>query len=565
MSSPASPDPFSLQPRGPLTPELGSWIPVAIFGSFLAMTLGQILAFNEGVLVYNMDDPYIGYALAEEIARGNYGINPGEATSPASTLLWPFLLAPFILLPGSIWLPFLINAACVLLVVHAAYGSLAANFREVQQPSWRALATGGALISTLLLNLTFVTFAGMEHGPQVLLAVLVGAGLIEWLRTPGRSPSKLLVIALWVGPLIRFEALALTVPALVLLWHQGYRRHATAIAVGAFVPIAAFVAFLTANGIGPLPSSLMVRAPQLTSGGFLGGVLSNGSANLLSLQGLVMATIMVPVLGIPFDRTRVVTERWLGAWLVTVVVLHFCFGQFGYWGRYESYIWATVLIMESFLMRRSLARWVTNVGVAPAMVIAALLVSFASWPYARDTLKTPLASNDIYIEHREINRLLTEYVRAPVAVNDVGYVSFRNDFYVLDLFGLTSHDVRAMRVNAGADVAWMETLVRRHDADLAMVYLGPGWFTRIPTTWTPLGRLQIEREKALLPVRAVTLFATRSEAAPTLRDLLAAWGEGLPQGARVDLVGAEELGLEITGAAGAANASPAEADSIRGS
>src|SRR5258707_13207313 len=65
----------------------------------LALIIGTIaaaiLVLCHGHLIYSLDDPYISLALGEQIARGHYGINAAEASSPSSSILYPFLLAGF--------------------------------------------------------------------------------------------------------------------------------------------------------------------------------------------------------------------------------------------------------------------------------------------------------------------------------------------------------------------------------------------------------------------------------------------------------------------------------------
>ena len=60
---------------------------LALLGVGFAVELVAILRLNAGRFTYTLDDPYIHLALAERIRRGLYGINPGEAASPASSLL----------------------------------------------------------------------------------------------------------------------------------------------------------------------------------------------------------------------------------------------------------------------------------------------------------------------------------------------------------------------------------------------------------------------------------------------------------------------------------------------
>ena len=67
------------------------------------MTLGAIalsvvyaaivIAVSSPVSFYTLDDPYIHMALAENLARGHFGVNLGEVSNPSSSILWPWLLA----------------------------------------------------------------------------------------------------------------------------------------------------------------------------------------------------------------------------------------------------------------------------------------------------------------------------------------------------------------------------------------------------------------------------------------------------------------------------------------
>src|SRR4051812_21970514 len=87
--------------------------PYVVFGLAVVVQLAAILLLNGGMFVYCLDDAYIHLSLADRIGSGTYGINAGEWSAPASSILWPFLLALFSRLPASayVFVPLLINVA----------------------------------------------------------------------------------------------------------------------------------------------------------------------------------------------------------------------------------------------------------------------------------------------------------------------------------------------------------------------------------------------------------------------------------------------------------------------
>ncbi|MDX1696293.1 MAG: hypothetical protein R3208_21185, partial [Ketobacteraceae bacterium] len=62
-------------------------------------------------------------------------------------------------------------------------------------------------------------------------------------------------------------------------------------------------------------------------------------------------------------------------------------------------------------------------------------VLFAGAPYVVNLVTVPIASNNIYQQQYQMHRFAVEYYNKPLAVNDLGYVSYNNDNYVLDLWG----------------------------------------------------------------------------------------------------------------------------------
>jgi hypothetical protein len=63
---------------------------VLMGGTLLALLA---LLAQTGHFVYPFDAAYVHLALASQIATGHYGINPGEAAAPSSTIIYPYLVA----------------------------------------------------------------------------------------------------------------------------------------------------------------------------------------------------------------------------------------------------------------------------------------------------------------------------------------------------------------------------------------------------------------------------------------------------------------------------------------
>src|ERR1700722_4478646 len=83
---------------------------VSILALAIAALAAAILVLCHGHLIYSLDDPYISLALGEQIAHGHYGINAAEASSPSSSILYPFLLAAFAWTPWQEFAPLVVNA-----------------------------------------------------------------------------------------------------------------------------------------------------------------------------------------------------------------------------------------------------------------------------------------------------------------------------------------------------------------------------------------------------------------------------------------------------------------------
>jgi hypothetical protein len=155
-------------------------------------------------------------------------------------------------------------------------------------------------------------------------------------------------------------------------------------------------------------------------------------------------------------------------------------------------------------------------------------------------------------------RFAAYYWPDPVAVNDVGLVSYRDDDYVLDLWGLANPEARRARgggiypSDAAADPSdaeavvgnvsanseggssveegqWMRRLADRHSVTAAMIY--SSWFTHVPAQWEPVAYLSFTGPNINSGGTDVTFYATSNKDAARLRAVLEQFKVALPSGA----------------------------------
>ena len=101
-----------------------------------------------------------------------------------------------------------------------------------------------------------------------------------------------------------------------------------------------------------------------------------------------------------------------------------------------------------------------------------------------------------------MHRFVTEYYKNPVAVNDLGYVAFKNNNYVLDLVGLASIEVQNLKRNTNSP-SWMNKVADSHNVKFAMIY--DKWFKELPPNWHKVAELYLSKIK-MAPAESVVAF-----------------------------------------------------------
>jgi hypothetical protein len=493
------------------------------------------ILLSDGHLVYTLDDPYIHLSVAENILHGSYGVNAQENSSPSSSILFPLFLTPFVLSGWGFAGPLLINTLATGLSVW-----LLLEFY------WdRAVAAGTSkifphLFSALLIlaiNAFALPLTGMEHSLHVLLVVLAIRKLIELIETD--RPSVLLFVAIVCMPLVRFEGLAFAFAAILTIALSGHRRLATmlGLSIGAFLLF--YGVLVHRLGLPFFPSSVLVKsnlAASVEDGERITGILvtltNNFRSSLDERWGVIFTFSICFILAMSRDSDG--WNRRNGKLLVGIVAGlslagHLFAGRYDWFHRYEVYAVAVLVGSGIYLLRARLSVLTKNGHRLQKLAVVAAGIAFVS-PYLTATILTPYASRGIYDQQFQMHRFATEFFSRPVAVNDLGWMSYENENFVLDLWGLGSERIRKLRAAGRFDAKAMAEVVDEAKVDYAMIY--DPWFDGIvPKNWCRLAYLDSNRVTSAYG--RVSIYATRSSVLADLNDALDRFAPTLP--ARVHL------------------------------
>lgn len=501
---------------------------VALCAALQLLALLAALALTDGRLIYTLDDPYIHLALAESLLEGGYGINAGEYASPSSSILYPVLLAGGLRLGLGDWTPLLLSAPFSLAATWLLAGFV-----------WRALDREGDRLSgpvALLLGLAVVLvtnavalpMTGMEHSIHVFATLLALVGLHGLASDPGRRSALIAVVAgTLICGTIRFEGLALALAMLAALLACGFR--VPALATGAVVALllGLYAATMTGLGLPVLPSSVMVKsevAAQAGDGNALGlvaGLVANMVAAVDNRWGVLLALVTIALLAAAFGTGTEPRRRIFLLALAFILCAHLAAGRYGWFGRYEVYAVAAMVIG---LFSLPLTRIRAGLWAPVALLVIGL-------PYLATTVKTPAAAANIYQQQSQMQRFAQEVFPEPVAVNDLGLVAFGNDSYVLDLWGLGSEEARRLRAGDGWTADLLQEITGRHGVTYAMIYRA--WFGQLPAGWCHIADLHTTQVTSADDTVSFHLLQQTREA--EMRAALRAFATDLPAGARLEI------------------------------
>ncbi len=490
--------------------------------SIFTMLVLAGLMLTDGVFVYPLDDPYIHLSMAEQMVAGGYGVNPGEYASADSSILFPVLLMPLAGTGFHEFLPLVYNAAGLALAL-VLLAKIIANSGLGPRAALLAL-----VVAPLGLNFQGVALLGMEHMLHVAVMLMGMLGLMRWLKTG--HINAMLIAAILLGPLLRYEGLGLSLVLSAALFLSGHKKAGAVLALGSALPLVAFGLWLQSLGLHFAPNSVMAKAPVAgPEGSALWAILSSnfgqyGNLPYVLIFVLIGAGLFALVLWRWPDR-RV---RYIALVAAAVALGHAVLGKFGWSNRYEIYALAYVSLSSIVLAGQLLPR-----GRIVAVVLSAALFGGVA-AYGSFLLKNAVnGPANIYNQQWQMGRLARAW-GAPVVANDIGLVSYRNENKVVDIYGLASSEALEGR-RTPSPVGWPNQMATDENAGLAMVY--DGWLSKhLAPGWELVAYLDLRVPVTILTTR-VSIYATSPDMVAPVQALLSQFSGTLPRFARLEMRG----------------------------
>ncbi|KLN59135.1 hypothetical protein WH96_19400 [Kiloniella spongiae] len=474
-----------------------------IWFSLSVLIIGSSIWLSNGHLIYTLDDPYIHLSVAENIIQGSYGVNTGEYASPSSSIIYPLLLSLGELVGLAQFTPLLLNIIATGLSVYILLDFFWCYVLPQDTHPNNLFVNLIGLLLIISISGFALPMTGMEHSLHVLVALATIRGLII-LVEENLYPIWFL-LAVITGPLIRFEGLALSTATVIALLFLGHQRLAIIIILSIAGIIALYGFTMLSIDLSILPSSVMVKSnvfvigtEQSGIGNSLLALVTNFRSSLTERWGLIfLVTIIVVAMIIVSDlmkRSFSHRKLWcapkfiIGGVLILTLLAHLVAGRYNWFHRYEVYAVSVMTLGMLYLLSKKIRATLGKNDFKGKFLFIGFLIALGT-PYSLAAIATPSASRGIYEQQYQMHRFATDYFARPVAVNDLGWVSYKNNQYVLDLWGLGSEKARKLRANNTLDANTVNILAEEKNIDYAMIY--KSWFgANIPRDWCLIAELK---------------------------------------------------------------------------
>jgi hypothetical protein len=475
-------------------PLIGS---LAIFWLTMAAMLVLSLHLTSGRLIYPLDDTYIQMATAKNsVLHNTWGVTRFGFSGSSSSPLWTLLIAGTYLLFGvNEVTPFMLSLLFGTVALVVAYSILN---KHITSRRWVFAA---CMLGVFLTPLPPVAFTGMEHALHAALTMGLVWLAARVLGTPGRLRLRDAVLLALLAALlaaVRYEGLFLAFVLCVLFLLN--RRIVATVVIGAAALVAPVVygIWSVSTGWFFLPNSVLLKGsmPSLSARGVVQTFFGyNAWANAGKSPHLLLLLIVASFLLAyeTWKKSAWSARSYALAIFIGTSLLHLNFALAGWFYRYDAYLVLTGLTAIAAVAWEVRPGLRFNPLASPRRAAAAMFLVLIFSPLgiraARFLFTTPQASKNIYEQQYQMGRFLGRFYHdKPVAVNDIGAVSFLADTKLQDLVGLASRECARLRLRKDYSDEMVLSLAKQECVQVAMVYRD--WFSS--PAWTEVGQWRIE-------------------------------------------------------------------------
>jgi hypothetical protein len=461
-------------------------ISIAAFGLPLVFMVDEVTEHTHGVFAYPLDDSYIHLAVAKNLLLNNvWGINAQGFASVSSSILFPLLLTAIFKFTGVVTIvPFIVNLITAILFLAVLQRWL---IKQDINPSGQLMVM---LLCIFLIPLPVIVMVGMEHSLHLLFFFLFLTSFTESLQRMLVSPDKRAAIPWPVyvyGILMmtaRFESMFLLGAACVILLFHKRWFIAAQLGFICFLPVLIFGVCSILKGSDFLPNSVLIKATVPASN--LDNIIylireeyfprffsSDQSNNTLGAQRLLL---LVPIAYLLFFKATKanMSYQYILVMLMVCTIFHIATMSFSFFARYEAYLVGSFTIICGVLVIKY-ANTILKERSNTLDFVAGLLGVLLLMPLIVRSFNVfnKVSSGAIctYDQQFQMGRFVDNYYNQdPVAINDIGAVSYQSEGTKLDLWGLGTIEVARHMRNQTYTTGFLDSMARKKDIRIAICY-----------------------------------------------------------------------------------------------
>ena len=448
------------------------------------LLVAKVLRYTHGVFMYPFDDTFIHLTIADNLLKGNWGINPNEFASASSSILYTLILALFRFFSKTALVPFIANCFAAIGIIISLHFWLKKHLNNYKAH------IGIFFLVVLFTPLPLMIISGMEHSFQCLFSFLFIFYFSDWLEQSNKSesrgvPAKILFFAILVST-IRYEGLFLIATACLLL--LVYKKVFSAIVLGvvSVIPLLIFGFISLRHGNYFLPNSVLVKSGTFGYSNplqvayeivFDRLVYARNGMAALATQRLL---IVIPLLYIFFRRHLRPSYFFILVFLFSATVLQLSFASTGYMYRYEAYLFFCFMIILPLIFYKYGRLVFSSVDSVVSKLAVLIIVFFLFFPVILRSVtaldKTPQACINIFDQQYQMAKFAKQnYDQQTVALNDIGAVGYYTNSQIIDLWGLANAEVTKSKKEHFWTPAFLDSLCKSNKVKLAIVY--DSWFS----------------------------------------------------------------------------------------